>query len=179
MKFIKINTFSSVQVYVACVLVTFFAIRQLGSGYSMRLLKPKLAARVECEFCKAMLFCIFCHFLHFCSKHSRHDQAAGLGLIFRDVRISNDGSMSSTSVQQSKVITKTTYLYPTRLFMYKPPHAQRTLKISSIKILRCYFTGSSPERYIPQVSLGNDVRVLYIDSVCCVAFEECKEKKKG
>ena len=44
MKLIKINTFSSVQVYVGCVLVTFFAIRQLGSCYSMRLLKPKLAA---------------------------------------------------------------------------------------------------------------------------------------
>ena len=62
MKLIKINTFSSVQVYVGCVLVTFFAIRQLGSCYSMRLLKPKLAARVECEFCKAMLFCLFLSF---------------------------------------------------------------------------------------------------------------------
>ena len=54
--------------FILPVLVTFFAIEQLGSGYSVRSLKSKLPARVECELSFAHI-AIFRHYFDIFLSH--------------------------------------------------------------------------------------------------------------
>ena len=112
--------------FMSAVLVTFFAIELWGLCYSVRSLKSKLWARVECEQVLHKLQSFVIIFFHTAQITWQLDGAQYSEMFTFEAMVASHDMMISPPKRYN-------YRNPPGLFMYSPPHAQRTLKISSIK----------------------------------------------